>query len=352
MKNKKSTKVKLFRQFSAVTIIAVYLLILVGGIVRSTGAGMGCPDWPKCFGNWVPPTEVSELPANYKDLYAQQRAEKNEKFVRYLIALGFEELAYEIKNDSSILIEADFNAAKTWTEYINRLLGASIGILIFGTFVLSVSYWAEDKPLVVLSFLAFVLVGFEGWIGSIVVSTNLLQWMITVHMLLAILIVCLLIYVYERAKRAKKVKVESAERILWVISLCIVGSLVQIVLGTQVREAIDLVSERLARSEWIASLGIGFKIHRSYSLFLLAIHACLAWLLYKNRKQSSVLRMTALFLMAVVAVEVLSGVLMAYFGVPAFIQPLHLLLGTLAIGVQYYLWLMVKNGKRKLSIAE
>ena len=306
---------------------------------------MGCPDWPKCFGNWVPPTEVSELPANYKDLYAQQRAEKNEKFVRYLMVLGFEELAYEIKNDSLILIEADFNAAKTWTEYINRLVGAAIGILIFGTFVLSVSYWREDKPLVVLSFLAFVLVGFEGWIGSIVVSTNLLQWMITVHMLLAILIVCLLIYVYERAKRAKKVKVESANRILLVISLCIVASLVQIVLGTQVREAIDLVSERLARSEWIASLGVGFKIHRSYSLFLLAIHAYLAWLLYKNRKQSPVLRMTVLFLMAVVAVEVLSGALMAYFGVPAFIQPLHLLLGTLTIGFQYYLWLLVKNGK-------
>lgn len=352
MKNKKSTKVKLFRRFSAGTIIAVYLLILVGGIVRSTGSGMGCPDWPKCFGNWVPPTEVSELPANYKDLYAQQRAEKNEKFVRYLIVMGFQKLAYEIKNDSSILIEADFNAAKTWTEYVNRLLGAAIGILIFGTFVLSVRYWREDKPLVVLSFLAFVLVGFEGWIGSIVVSTNLLQWMITVHMLLAILIVCLLIYVYERAKRTEKVKVKSANRILWVIAVCIVGSLVQVVLGTQVREAIDLVSERLARNEWIAGLGIGFKIHRSYSLFLLAIHAYLAWLLCRNRKQSPVLRMAALFLMAVVTVEVLSGALMAYFGVPAFIQPLHLLLGTLAIGVQYYLWLLVKNGKIKSSIAE
>ena len=85
---------------------------------------------------------------------------------------------------------------------------------------------------------------------------------------------------------------------------------------------------------------------------MLAIHACLAWLLCKNRKQSPVLRMAALFLMAVVVVEVLSGALMAYFGVPAFIQPLHLLLGTLAIGVQYYLWLLVKNGKRKLNIAE
>ena len=104
-------------------------------------------------------------------------------------------------NDPSILEEEDFNAVKTWTEYINRLIGAVIGILILGTFVLSLRYWKEDKLITVLSFLAVVLVGFQGWIGSIVVSTNLLQWMITLHMLLALLIVCLLIYVYYRSKR-------------------------------------------------------------------------------------------------------------------------------------------------------
>jgi len=312
---------------------------------------MGCPDWPKCFGSWVPPTEVSELPADYKEIYAQQRAEKNEKFVRYLTSFGFDELALEIQNDPSILIEEDFNAAKTWTEYINRLIGAVIGILIFGTFVLSVRYWKSDRPIVVLSFLAFVLVGFQGWIGSIVVSTNLLQWMITVHMLLAIVIVCLLIYVYYRSKRAvSAVNVEGANKILLVIAVCIVASLVQVVLGTQVREAIDVVADRLSRSEWIANLGLNFKIHRSYSLFLLVIHVYLAKLLYMNRAHSEVLRLASLFLMAVVAVEVISGAAMAYFGVPAFIQPLHLLLGTLIIGIQYYVWLMVKNGKKKLSI--
>ena len=352
MSQKQPTNGRGFRRFSAVTIIAVYLLILVGGIVRSTGSGMGCPDWPKCFGSWVPPTEISELPADYKEIYAQQRAEKNEKFVRYLTSMGFDELAYQIQNDPSILVEEDFNAAKTWTEYVNRLIGAVIGILIFGTFVLSIRYWNEDKTIVVLSFIAFVLVGFQGWIGSIVVSTNLLQWMITVHMLLAIVIVCLLIYVYYRSKRAvEEVKVEGANKLLVVIAVCIIASLVQVVLGTQVREAIDVIAEQLARNEWIANLGIGFKIHRSYSLFLLAIHLYLARLLYINRAQSQILRFAAAFLLAVVVIETVSGAVMAYFGVPPFIQPLHLLLGTLIIGVQYYVWLLVSNGKRRLSIA-
>ena len=154
------------------------------------------------------------------------------KVSQYLTALGFAELANQVMNDPSILEEVDFNAVKTWTEYINRLIGAVIGILILGTFVLSLRYWKEDKLITVLSFLAVVLVGFQGWIGSIVVSTNLLQWMITLHMLLALLIVCLLIYVYYRSKRhmdGTEVLLSTKLKSLFVV--CLIMSIVQIVLG-------------------------------------------------------------------------------------------------------------------------
>ncbi len=345
-------KGRLFRRFSAVTIIAVYLLILVGGIVRSTGSGMGCPDWPKCFGSWVPPTEVSQLPEDYKEIYSQQRAEKNVRFANYLTALGFNELADQVKNDPSILEEEDFNATKTWTEYVNRLIGAIIGILIFGTFVFSLRYRKVDKTIVVLSFIAFVLVGFQGWIGSVVVSTNLLQWMITVHMLLAILIVLLLIYVHYRSKRSiVEVELQNRNRIQWVVIVCLALSVIQIVLGTQVREAIDLVAKELARSEWIKNLGIEFLIHRSYSILLLGIHLYLVFLLIRKEQVSEPLRWPTLLLISIILIEILSGVIMAYFGVPAFVQPIHLLLGTLIVGVQYYLLLLIRNKKFKLETA-
>ncbi len=343
-------KNRLFRRFSAVTIIAVYLLIAVGGIVRSTGSGMGCPDWPKCFGSWVPPTDVSQLPIDYKAQYVQQRVEKNEKFGRYLTSLGFAQLADQVVNDPSILEEEDFNAVKTWTEYVNRLIGAVIGILIFGTFVLSLRYWREDKLITVLSFLAVILVGFQGWIGSIVVSTNLLQWMITIHMLLALVIVCLLIYVYYRSKRhLDGAQVNLSNKLKALIVLCLVMSTVQIVLGTQVREAIDHVAESFVRAEWIENLGSGFKIHRTYSLLILAVHIWMIRVLIKESKNQKSLVLPTQVLLAVVAVEIGSGALMAYFGVPAFIQPIHLLLGTGIVGLQYYVLLLTNN--RKLVVA-
>lgn len=345
-----NTKERLFRRFSIVTIIAVYLLIAVGGIVRSTGSGMGCPDWPKCFGSWVPPTDVTQLPNDYKDIYVQQRVEKNERFAKYLTSFGFDDLAQEILNDPQVLEEEEFNAAKTWTEYVNRLVGAVIGILIFGTAVLSIRYWKEDKPITVLSFLAFVLVGFQGWIGSIVVSTNLLEWMITIHMLLALVIVCLLIYVYYRSKPSED-EFSSARlgKLKWLLMLCMVLTLVQIVMGTQVREAIDVVSASVARSEWIQNLGVTFLIHRSYSLLLLALHIYLLWKLVKEGIRRRELVGPTRWLLAIVVIEIVSGAIMAYFGVPAFIQPIHLLLGSVIIGVQFYLWLLLKNKELKLA---
>lgn len=336
------TKERLFRRFSAVTIIAVYLLIAVGGVVRSTGSGMGCPDWPKCFGSWVPPTNVNQLPEDYKEDYVQQRVEKNEKFSKYLTALGLDDLAYQVGNDPSILVEEDFNAVKTWVEYVNRLIGAVIGLLIFGTFVLSIRYWKKDRLITVLSFIAFVLVGVQGWIGSIVVSTNLLQWMITIHMLLAIVIVCLLIYVYYRSKRQiLNIKLPAVTKLKWITIICLILTLVQVVLGTQVREGIDAIAEIAERSDWISNLGLTFLIHRSYSLLLLTLHVYLFYLLMSNEQLKPILK----WLLIIVVIEILSGAMMAYFGVPAFIQPIHLLLGTLIIGVQYYLLLLINHKK-------
>lgn len=343
-----------FRTLSLVTLVAVYFLILVGGIVRSTGSGMGCPDWPKCFGGWIPPTSVSDLPDDYKDYYADYRHQKNLKFSRYLDKLGMDEKAAIIVNDESIREEADFNVYKTWTEYVNRLIGAVIGLLIFATMIGSVAYFKTDRTVFYLAVLNFLLVGFQGWIGSIVVSTNLIPWMITFHMIIALIIVLILIYINFRIRRKELGGSDVAvkRRISYLAIACLAALGIQIILGTQVREAIDIVAAELSftmRETWIGRAGFTFLIHRSFSLFLLILHAGLLFMVLKNKHHSVLLKNLGLYLIILLIIEILSGVVMAYFGIPAFVQPIHLLLSTISFGVLYYLYLIIEHSNRKIA---
>lgn len=347
-----STKqiVNSFRRVSLYTVVAVYFLILVGGVVRSTGSGMGCPDWPKCFGSLVPPTSVDQLPVNYQEIYLQKRIAKNERFVASLEKLGFTETAERIAEDKSILIEEEFNALKTWIEYINRLIGVAIGLLIVLTVWKSLPLWKIDKVIPLISFASLVLVIFQAWIGSLVVSTNLLTWMITFHMILALVLVALLIYVYHRSEKLLKAGVVNQRtipgKIKWILISAIVLMVIQVVLGTQVREQIDQISSSLGnmlREEWVDRVGLNFLIHRSFSIFILGTNLLYFFWIFKYTARKSIVNLWSQALVLLVILEIVTGIGMAYYGIPAFLQPLHLLIGSLIIGVQHLLLLQIKD---------
>lgn len=337
---------------SLLTVIAVYVLILVGGIVRSTGSGMGCPDWPKCFGSVIPPTHVDQLPANYQEIYLEKRLAKNERFTASLERLGFTETAKEISEDKSILIEEEFNATKTWIEYLNRLLGVVIGLLIIITVWKSIPLWKVDKLIPILSISSLVLVLLIGWIGSIVVSTNLLSWIITVHMVLALLLVAILIIANHRSHisfETKNAKMAVPAKVKQLLILGMILMFVQVVLGTQVREQIDQISSNLGnmlRGEWVERVGLTFIIHRSFSLLLLGVHLLYFFWAFKYTLRRSQINLWSQILIGLILLEIATGMGMAYFGVPAFLQPLHLVFGSLIIGVQVILILQLREQKQ------
>ena len=337
-----------FRRISMVSLIAVYVLILVGGIVRSTGSGMGCPDWPKCFGMWIPPTSESELPADYKEKYVAYRQDKINRFANYIERLGFTEKAATLRSDPSVNSETVFNVNKTWTEYINRLIGAFIGLLIILTLAASMKYIKKDNQVFFLSLFLLILVIFQGWIGSVVVSSNLIPWMVTFHMLLAVIIVGILIYLVYRSRRSMW-GINDLGKKKFLNSMLIISGLlmmIQILLGTQVREEIDVIAAAFdfsSRGSWVKYLGVEFTVHRSFSIAILLSQLVILVILYRNKRIQSGLLNMANMLLGLVLAEVAAGVIMAYFGIPPYVQPVHLLVGILIVGLQFLMFLLINN---------
>lgn len=304
-----------FRRLASLTVFVVYLVILAGGIVRGTGSGMGCPDWPKCFGRWIPPTEVAQLPPNYQQIYG-----------------------------AKLKGEIEFNAVKTWIEYVNRLLGVLSGFLVFATLIASITYRRVDQAVFWGSLVAFLLIGVNGWLGSRVVATELAQYMITLHLLLAILVVFALLFVLVRSSNSQpQPPIVKKSALRYIVTATLLLSLIQVLLGTQVREALDDVIKQLGyekRSTWIDSLNWSFYVHRSFSILILAFHVVLIYQLRKTSK-SELIRQLSVVLFGLILLEILTGVIMAYMGVPAAAQPTHLMLAMLMLGVQFVIWLLL-----------
>lgn len=328
------------------TLIAVFILILAGGVVRTTGSGMGCPDWPKCFGTWVPPTSIHQLPPDYKTTFSEYRERKNQKFAIYLNAVGLHETANELLNNKSILEEADFNASKTWIEYINRLLGVIVGFLILAMAVKSISLRKTLPKVFYFSIATLVAVIIQGWFGSIVVSTNLTTWTITVHMFLALLIVAFLVYLYHITDSSTRLgSIDPSYR--WILFSCMGALLVQIFWGTQVRQAIDRIAATSSlRNAWISQLGLEFIIHRSFSWVVLGLHVFLVVKMVKTSAE----KVLPLALIVLILGTLLSGAGMAYFSVPYLLQPIHLLIGTIIFGVQLLLLFRLNTDRSKVLI--
>jgi len=307
-----------FRRLGTVTIFAVYFVILVGGIVRASGAGMGCPDWPTCFGQWVPPTDESQLPANYQEIYAER---------------GY--------------ADTRFNPVKTWTEYINRLVGVSIGFLIFLTALQSRSYLKSDKTVFYLCLMVFFMVGFQGWLGSVVVASNLHPYMITLHMLLALVIVAILIYAIARSQKGFLSQIDTGNlprKFQTVLKIAMGMTLLQVAMGVQVREAVDVIANHhsyIQRQFWRDDFPIIFYVHRSFSAVILFTNLWLVWTISKAFVRNSLLFKSAMALSLLIITAILAGVAMDRLGMPPAAQPIHLLMANLIFGTQFFIYICV-----------
>lgn len=343
---------RFFRNLSFVTLAAVYLLIAAGSIVRSTGAGMGCPDWPKCFGAWAPPSDISLLPSNYKEIYAAERRKKNIRLASLLDKLGFHTTADRILHES-VYKEEDFSYTKAMIEYVNRLWGVVFGGLVLVLFILSVARYKFNKNLFWISFMVLLFTLFQGWLGSLVVSTNLLPGMVTVHMFFALLITAFLVIMLygSNAKIRQPVFLKHKISLSIITFILLALSLVQIFIGTQVRHEIDeFVAANIPKALQIGRLSVLFHFHRMMALLVVVTYAGFSFIILSDKVYRKFYGKYAMWLGMILTIELAAGLVMAYNGIPAFAQPIHLTVASLMFGVLLYFIIYIREtGKKVLT---
>jgi cytochrome c oxidase assembly protein subunit 15 len=333
-----------FIRLNWISLVLIYLVVIAGSFVRITGSGMGCPDWPKCFGSWVPPTSEAQLPENYREIYGEKRVQKVEKFARFLTAIGMEETAEKLKNDPSTYEELPFNAGKTWTEYVNRLFGFLAGNAVLLVFLWALIRYRRHRGLLLLAALNLVILSVQAWFGSIVVATNLVPWRITVHMFLALVIIALQLLIIRKISPVQQQKIGFSTAMKWMVVVVFLITAYQMFLGTQVREYIDELTKRgFGRESWSDKLGIEFLVHRSFSWLVLALMTLMLWLNWKQKGHRSIY-----WAYGILALELISGVCLAYADMPGLVQTSHLVFASVLFGI---LFMQVVRGRRAVNVS-
>ncbi|MFK7813985.1 MAG: heme A synthase [Maribacter sp.] len=335
-----------FRKTAKIALILVYLVIVAGAIVRVTGSGMGCPDWPKCFGYYVPPTDISEI---------QWTPEK--EFKKGQIVIVNETLqvaAKDFKSSTNFNTEnweeytkheyASFNPWHTWIEYINRLVTVILGIPMLLLLFLSFRLFKKDKIVTIVTVFTLAVLAVQAILGKLVVDTNLKPTMISVHMLLALVLMVMLIYLIHRTgNQTQEIKYD--KKVFIALFVAMSASLIQIILGIQVRQFVDVQIDVLGegmQNQWLQNPTLSFYIHRSFSIFVVLLNLLLAHRIYKFSLGYSKIK----WVIVLLVVEVISGMAMYYLDFPASTQPLHLVLASLLFGVQFYLIFEALKSKR------
>jgi cytochrome c oxidase assembly protein subunit 15 len=294
---------KKFKRFAFAATVATYFQIFVGGLVRISGAGLGCPDWPTCFGRWFPPTDVTQLPPD--------------------------------------IDPAQFNFVLAWIEYVNRLIGMIVGLLIAITAIWALTRMIRYPRIWIPSALAAILVAHLGWQGGQMIEAELDPIMVSIHMGLAFVIACLMVYTTQQAYFAQHGLTPSAGISLsglrlWVFVLIAI-SVLQVVLGTSVRAAFEFVALKFPfspQSTWLSDVRSITNIHTVLGIVVtIAAWVVGARIIRQLSSDSAVVRQITWAVIILATGQALLGVILVMAGWPDLLQIYHLLLSSLFIGI-------------------
>ncbi len=317
-----------FQKLSVAALVSVLFLMFVGAVVRVTGSGMGCPDWPTCWGCLIPPTSVEQVDFDKLPI---------ERFQKKAGRMG--------RDPSTITVESlrkEFNPRHVWTEFFNRLCSLPVGFFSLATFI--AAFWQREKrPLVFwMAFSSLVVVLVNAWMGARVVYSGLKPGVLTTHLALAMALTGMLAYcAWRGTDKPWRVRMSPAPlaRLRWAVMILLVVTLAEGILGSQIREMTDELAKshvNAPRATWIAELEGSWEylLHRSFSWVVLGA-TLWAWILSVKHRDGGTgwVERTVL---GIVLFQMVLGLVMAQVHIYSWVQVLHV---GLAAVMLTFIWL-------------
>lgn len=308
---------------------------------------MGCPDWPKCFDQWVPPTSDSDLPENYQDIYVRKRKAKLERLTGLLRKLGMKEQAIAIENNPYALQAHPYSFKTAYIEYANRLWGALTGIFALLALVSSFQFRKTHRIKVWMTAIGVFGIVFNGWLGSVVVDTNLLEGMVTTHFVAAFLALSFLILGYKLPVDYVEFNSKTTGKLKLLSILYLVAISVQVISGAQTREVADaFLRYDAGHMQWLeqpdALWSSSFVLHR----YLPFISLILLIMMYRMIRgvEGFPLKVRSFYTMVILfAVQGLFGAFNLWLGNNDISQLVHVTLGGFAFAYGLNWMLEVKR---------
>ncbi|MCX6832651.1 MAG: COX15/CtaA family protein [candidate division Zixibacteria bacterium] len=302
---------KAFRNFAFISTVTSYLLIFTGGLVRVSGAGLGCPDWTKCFGRWWQPLSLSQLPTDVDP--------------------------------------STFNFALAWIEYLNRLFGMLLGLLVVVTAILAIIHYRRVLRILLPTLVAALFVAFAGWQGGKVVTSHLEPLLVSFHLIVALAVVKLLTYVTPQASYLDKGMMARSggkdKTHVWIAILWLV-TIIQILLGTHVRASLEKLAITFPLDNdlaLIAKSGGAKYIHMIFGILTAIMTFQVAYqVLRLGGRALPLMRVAVWSVMSLMVVQLLLGTGLLVIGIPPLLQVFHLWVAALLIGTILYLYSAVR----------
>ena len=287
-----------FAKLAIAAAAATFVLIVVGGLVRATDSGLGCPDWPLCFGDWLPPAELH-----------------------------------------------------AWIEHTHRLVAAVfVGPLVGAVALITVlTDRRRDRPLLAAAVVAGVLVIVQSLIGRWVVVEQLRAELVTVHLGMALVVLAAVIFIAERAIHGPMPAAQARPALTRLAGVAALAILAQMLLGSWVTghgaglayPDFPLMDGSLVPAV-VGSQEAAHFAHRAMSLLVAGLVGWTAFSTVRSTRATAP-RAVAIGLVVLVAVQVALGGLNVISRLSAaFVVP-HLAVGTALWGASVWLLLATRR---------